>query len=580
MQGSSMDGGQLVAEVLLKQGVKFLFTLCGGHISPILVGCEERDIRVIDVRHEVNAVFAADAVSRLTGISGVATVTAGPGVTNTITAVKNAQLAQSPLIILGGATPTLLRGKGSLQDIDQLELMKPHVKWAVSVKKVCDIVPTLEKGFKLSYSGVPGPVFIEIPADILYPEPIVRDWYAQSTHKKKSFKTLVQKAYLGYHLHRQFAQSQINTPSRPISLEPLLAPPKLMDKALDYIESCKQPVLLVGSQAMLSTDLVNDLKEAVGTLDMPVFLTGMARGLLGRDHALQLIHGRKNALKNADLVLLAGVPLDFRLDYGRQINPRAIVISVNRCEKTLKLNKRPTLPVLADSALFIKNLAKQWQYRPEKNTWYELLKEADNQGKETVEEHSLKETENLNPVQLCRTVDEHLDENSIIIADGGDFVGTAAYTVSPHQPLSWLDPGSFGTLGAGAGFAIGAKLCRPESEIWLLYGDGSLGFSIAEFDTFVRHQLGIVAVVGNDAAWSQIARDQIDFLKSNVATQLNPTDYHLVVKGFGAEGVQVKQASQVGRVLKRAKLSAENGTPILINAMIGDTGYRKGSLSF
>ena len=173
-----MDGGALIAEVLRKQGVRFLFTLCGGHISPILVGAKRADIRVIDVRHEVNAVFAADAVARLTGVPGVAAVTAGPGLTNTITAVKNAQLAQSPVIILGGATATVLRGRGALQDIDQMALMRPHVKWATTVSRVKDLVPALQKAFQVAQSDVPGPVFVECPVDLLYAPEIVKSWYS------------------------------------------------------------------------------------------------------------------------------------------------------------------------------------------------------------------------------------------------------------------------------------------------------------------------------------------------------------------------------------------------------------------
>src|SRR6266581_4040059 len=182
-----MNGGEIIARVLQKQGVKFLFALCGGHISPIFVSAQNLGIRVIDTRHEVNAVFAADAVSRLTGIPGVATVTAGPGVTNTITAVRNARLAQSPLVLLGGAAATLLKGRGALQDIDQMSLMRPNVKWAATIKRVREIVPTLEKAFAIAQEGVPGPVFVECPIDTLYGEELVRSWYGAKGKEAGSF---------------------------------------------------------------------------------------------------------------------------------------------------------------------------------------------------------------------------------------------------------------------------------------------------------------------------------------------------------------------------------------------------------
>src|SRR3954470_16917001 len=198
---SIMNGGDRIASVLVEQGVRFLFTLCGGHISPILVGAKQRGIRVVDVRHEVDAVFAADAVFRMTGVPGVAAVTAGPGVTNTITAIKNAQLAQSAVVLLGGAAATLLKGRGALQDIDQMALFAPHVKWSASVARVRDLAPVVERAFAEARSGVPGPVFVEVPVDLLYDEELVRSWYLGAS-KGKGIAALGMKLYLGRHVSR------------------------------------------------------------------------------------------------------------------------------------------------------------------------------------------------------------------------------------------------------------------------------------------------------------------------------------------------------------------------------------------
>ena len=202
-----MNGGERVAQVLQTNDITHIFTLCGGHISPILVEAKKRGIQVIDVRHEANAAFAADAYSRLTGKVGVCAVTAGPGVTNTLTAVKNAQLAQSPLIILGGATATLLRGRGSLQDIDQMELIRPHVKWAARPNKLKEVIPCLEKAFTLATEGVPGPVFVELAVDLLYDETIVREWYKAKTDKPNpKFLERVQAMYIKSHLNHTFIE--------------------------------------------------------------------------------------------------------------------------------------------------------------------------------------------------------------------------------------------------------------------------------------------------------------------------------------------------------------------------------------
>ena len=189
------------------------------------------------------------------------------------------------------------------------------------------------------------------------------------------------------------------------------------------------------------------------------------------------------------------------------------------------------------------------------------------------------DTEFVNPIKACTTINDVLDENSIIIADGGDFVGTASYVLRPRAPLSWLDPGAFGTLGVGGGFALGAKSAFPDKEVWIIYGDGACAFSLAEFDTFVRHKLPVIAIVGNDGSWQQIAREQVEMLGSDIGTNLNDTNYHQVAEGYGGKGFLVTEISQLRDVLLQAKSDAKRGIPVLINMRIGKTDFRKGSIS-
>lgn len=283
-----MNGGELTARVLRNHGVEHLFTLCGGHISPILVSAKREGIRVIDVRDEAAAVFAADAMARLTGIPGVAAVTAGPGLTNTVTAVKNAQLAQSPLILIGGATATFLKGRGSLQDIDQMALMKPHVKRAMRIAKLRDLVPQLELAFAVARTDVPGPVFIELPVDLLYDETLVRDWYRQASGegKAKGLSARALQWYLRRHVNDLFVDGNLIAPGRPHPTPRREAPAEQIDQAAVYLRRTQRPVLLVGSQAMLCACEMYDMVGAVEKLGVPVYLAGAARGLLGRDHPL------------------------------------------------------------------------------------------------------------------------------------------------------------------------------------------------------------------------------------------------------------------------------------------------------
>jgi acetolactate synthase-1/2/3 large subunit len=572
-------GGDKVADVLQKQGVRFVFTLCGGHISPILVSAKARGLRVVDVRHEATAVFAADAVARLTGIPGVAAVTAGPGATNTITAVKNAQMAQSPVVVLGGATATMLRGRGSLQDIDQMALMEPHVKWATRATRVRDLVPVLEEAFRIAREGVPGPVFVECPVDLLYPAELVRGWYGAKTASPKSVGDAVVRTYVRWHLHRLFGGAEAEAKA-PAPVEPPLPDPALVRDAATLLAKAQRPVLVLGSQAMLSTAEAPALATAVGGLGIPTYLSGMARGLLGPDHPLQMRHKRKEALREADLVVLAGTPNDFRLDYGGHVSRSAVLVTANRSARDLTKNRRPTVGVLGAPERFLTELVRLARPRLVWKDWTDVLRVRDDEREKEIQTQSaLTSEKGLNPLAVCKAVDRALASDSITIADGGDFVSTASYILRPRAPLSWLDPGVFGTLGVGAGFALGAKLVRPEAEVWILYGDGSVGYSLSEADTFVRHGLGVVAVVGNDAAWTQIAREQVEVLKDDVAVVLRHSDYHRAAEGLGAAGLRVDDPSRLASTIAEAKTLAGKGRPVYVNAILGKTEFRKGSIS-
>lgn len=574
-----MNGGEIIAEVLKNQGTPFLFTLCGGHISPILVACKQRGIRVVDTRHEATAVFAADAVARQTGRPGVAAVTAGPGVTNSITALKNAQMAQSPVVLMGGAAPTALRGRGALQDIDQMRLVRPLVKWSKRITRRAELARSLKTAFREAQSGVPGPVFLECPVDLLYPEEFVRELYGLKL-KGRSLGERALKIYLKWHVDRMFSRSSdVGAGQRIEVLAPEPDPGKVREAA-ERLKAAERPLLLIGSQATLDVEDLPDLVKSVESLGVPVYLSGMARGLLGRDHPLHFHHKRRQALKEADLVILAGVPCDFRLDYGNHIRRSTFLISANRSRVDLTKNRRPQIGILGDPGSFLRQLASlagsggsAWE------GWKARLSERDEQRRKEIEGTALEPSANLNPLHLLGEIENFLSSNSIIVADGGDFVGTASYIVQPRGPLAWLDPGAFGTLGAGAGFALGAKLCHPEAEVWILYGDGSTGYSLAEFDTFVRHNIPVIAVVGNDARWSQIAREQVDMLGDDTGTVLNHSDYHKAAEGLGAVGLQVDDPELVQDTLQQAREAAAGGKPVLVNAILDKTDFRKGSIS-
>jgi acetolactate synthase-1/2/3 large subunit len=576
-----MHGGDILADILHRHGVRFLFTLCGGHISPILVGAKARGIRVIDVRHEATAVFAADAVSRLTGIPGVAAVTAGPGVTNTITAIKNAQLAQSPLILLGGATATLLRGRGALQDIDQMALARPHVKLAIAVKKVRDLGPALSRAFRVAQEGVPGPVFIECPVDLLYDQKTVREMSgAKALGATKGPQDAVLQLIIRAHLARTFRGAS-RLPSRfPIPPVPTKPAAGDVERAAELVRKAKRPVILLGSQATLGgPDRARRVAEAIERLGVPAYLSGMARGLLGQRHPLFFRHNRAKALKEADLVILAGVPCDFRLNYGLSITRKARVVAVNRSEHDVRMNRRPTIGIVADPAELLFALADAPHGTETRGDWLATLRGRDEEREQEIAAKAQSTGDLVDPVHLLRVVEGSLAGGSVLVGDGGDFVATASYIVSPRGPLAWLDPGVFGTLGVGAGFALAAKLVRPESDVWLLWGDGSAGYGLAEIDTFVRHGLGVLALIGNDASWAQIARDQVPMLGDDVGTMLRRSDYHRAAEGLGAKGMVIAKSADAAGALTAALAETRKGTPVVVNAHLARTDFRKGSIS-
>ncbi|MCF8167375.1 MAG: thiamine pyrophosphate-binding protein [Rhodoferax sp.] len=587
----SRHGGDRVAEALLAHGVRSLFTLCGGHISPILSAAKARRIRIVDVRDEATAVFAADATARLTGVPGVAAVTAGPGISNTITALKNAQLAQSPVILIGGAAPTALQGRGALQDIDQRPLVAPHVKLFKKIVRVRDLGPAVDEAFAVAQAGVPGPVFIECPVDLLYDEASIRQWYADAAGKGTSLADRALRFYLNRHVRKMFDGSDQVLAAQVRAVDPPRASDATVQRALAALTRAERPLMVIGSQAMVLSQQAQRVAEAVGKLGIPVYLSGMARGLLGREHALQMRHQRRTALRESDCVLLAGVPCDFRLDYGKHVRRNATLIAANRSANDARLNRNPDIAAIGDAGLFLQALAQSAPAAaphrtgaadaatPRWSGWLTTLRQRDAARELEIDQQAQAPGDHVNPIALFRALEQEAGDLAVLVADGGDFVATASYVMHPRSPLSWLDPGAFGTLGVGSGFALGAALARPGSEVWIIFGDGACGYGLVEFDTFVRHGIPVIALVGNDAGWTQIAREQVKMLHDDVATVLARSDYHAVVAGFGAEGILVKTAAEVPAALARARALAHSGKPVLVNIWLDKTEFREGSLS-
>ena len=518
-----LPGGRLVARMLRKEGVGTVFTLSGLHVAPIYAGCVDEGIRIVDTRHEQAAAHAADGWARLTRGVGVAIVTAGPGVTDAVTGVANAWAAHSPLVLLGGAAPTFNQGRGSLQEMPQVPLFQPITKWADRVPSP-DLIPSfLAKAFRVARAGRPGPVFLELPWDIL---------------SNGADEALAE----AQTLYRTDARS----PGDPAKLE----------LALALLSRAERPAVIAGS-SVWREDAVAALDAFASRAGIPTFLNGMGRGCLPREHPAFFDLARKDALAGADVVLVVGTPLDFRLGYGTEptFAPGAKVIQVDVDPTDIGRNRPIDVGIVGDARSVLEALAAGWRGAVPAD-WPRLLreKEAVRREKQRVFEES--DQRPIHHFRLARAIDTVASRAGDVtyVADGGNVVAVAAKVIRVPGPGRWLDPGPLGTLGVGAPFALAAKLLAPERPVCVIQGDGAFGLNGMDFETAVRFKLPMVVVVGNDAAWGQILVPQRALYGEDhtVATRLAPTRYDRVVEALGGKGEHVEDPADLVPALERA----------------------------
>lgn len=539
-----VHGGRLVSQALKRHGVTHLFTLCGGHIQAIYDGCLDDGIRVVDVRHEQTAGHAADGYARVTGRPGVCAVTAGPGVTDVVTAQANAQRAGIPMLTIGGAGPTQLCDMGSLQDMDTVTLMRPISKWAQKVTEARRLGEYIDNAFRIAQSGVPGPVYLELPLDVLMSGGDDAD----------------------------LPSTGPMAPPRPGG------DPNAIAKVADLLAKAERPMFIVGSQIRWSP-----AKEAVRTFAeasaAPFFLNGMARGSIPSANPNLFSRSRKMAMAAADVIVIFGTPFDFRVDYGRAFNPSATIVQIDLEGAEMGKNRRVDVAIHGDSGLVLAQiLAAMGGKGPQRPEWVAQIRVAEDKSRAKMAAEITAGGDPPNPLRVCSELGKRLKKDDIIIGDGGDFVATAAYVLSLEWPQLWMDPGPLGTLGVGPGYAMAAKLARPEANVVLVYGDGSFGLHGLEFEAMVRQNIPVVAVIGNDAGWTQIRRGQVDLYGEQraVATALEYTRYDKVVEAVGGFGAWVEKTEDLGPALDAAFAS---GKPACVNVKIARSDFRKGSIS-
>ncbi len=539
-------GGKLAARVLKAAGVECVFTLSGGHVMGIYDGCLDEGIKVVDVRHEQAAVHAADAWARLNpGKVGVAILTAGPGVTDGVTGVANAWRANSPILVLGGQGPFSNLRRGSLQEMDHVSVMKPITKWADACYQTERIGEYIELAIRTAMSGVPGPSFLEIPMDVL---------------------------------HGPIDLDQVELPRFRDYRVLSAAPPVLLTKAIKIMSRANRPMLMAGTALKWSEGALA-LRQFAEATKIPVFTNGMGRGQLPMDHPQFFNRSRKHALAEADVVLLAGTPLDFRMKFGRSIPADAKIVQLDLDETLIGQNRPSDVGLVGNVGVNLDALNKAGGSVLDFSGWSEELRRIEDEAEEAVASSLNSDEVPIDPLRLCREIADFVatDPKMVVIGDGGDIVAQASKVLKVPPRGTWMDPGPLGTLGVGMPFALAAQLANPERRVLIIYGDGSFGLNGFEFDTAVRFGLPIVGIVGNDAAWGQMMRPQAMLYGTDrlVATELSYTRYDRVVEALGGHGEHVTKPDDIGPALERAFAV---GRPALVNVeMRKDVEGVKGS---
>ena len=528
--------GQHAVAVAREHGVEVMFTLSGAHVFPMYDGAVTADppMRIVDVRHEQTAAFAAEAMGKLTRKPGLAVLTAGPGVTNGVSAIAQAQFSGSPLVVVGGRAPANRWGTGSLQELDHAPIVASVSKLARTIHKADEVADGMHEAFTLAGTSHRGPVFVDIPMD-------------------------------------EFFNS--STATRPVLGERLRTEPDgdAITEIAELLGQAERPVLIMGTDVWAdgAEEAALRLVEEAG---IPSITNGMGRGVIPGGHPLLVTKARGAALGGADLVVVAGTPLDFRLGYGifggkDGATPARVV---HLADSPGQVSQHADLAAEASGDLTLvldglRDALANLVRRPDWSAWVSNLQDTVKAGIERDAELLAAEADPIHPARIYGELVPRLAEDAIVIGDGGDFVSFAGKYVEPKRPGGWLDPGPYGCLGAGLGSAIAARISRPSAQVVLLYGDGAAGMSLMDVDTLVRHNLPVVMVCGNNSAWGLEKQPMQMLYGYDVAADLAPqTRYDEVVRALGGAGETITDPREIGPALDRAFAA---NVPYLVNVI-------------
>jgi acetolactate synthase-1/2/3 large subunit len=527
-------GGQLALAGLRPFGVRELFTLSGGHVFPLYDAAHTGGVRIVDVRHEQSAVFAAEAVAKLQRRPGLAVLTAGPGVTNGISGLTSAYFNGAPVIVIGGRAPQFRWGAGSLQEIDHVPLVSTVTKKAATVASTDDVAAALHSAAVMALTPHRGPVFLDLPLDVVF----------------------------------NFGAGTLPASTAVDVIEP---DPEDVAKAAALLAGATRPVIIAGSD-VYAGDAIAALREAAEALRVPVFTNGMGRGSLPPEHPLAFAKARRAALRGADVIAIIGTPLDFRLSFGDFGDAQVIHIVDAPSQRASHVT--PAVSPAGDLRLILSALADgpargRDAQRGEHADWVENLRQAEDAARAAEVAELAADTHPIRPSRVYGELRRVLDRDAVTIGDGGDFVSYAGKYLEPAVPGTWLDPGPYGCLGTGMGYAMGARVTYPDRQVCVLMGDGAAGFSLMDVESLVRQQLPVVIVVGNNGIWGLEKHPMQAMYGYDVAADLQPgLRYDQVVAALGGAGELVEKPDDLGPALRRA---FDAGVPYLVNVITDPT---------
>ena len=530
-QATALHGGRLVAKRLKAHGVTKLFTLSGGHLFSIYDGCREEGIDIVDVRHEQSAAFAAEGWAKATREPGVCALTAGPGVTNGMSALASAQMNGSPMLALGGRAPAGRWGMGSLQEIDHVPFVAPLTKLARTAESTAEIPGLVDEALAASVAPPTGPTFLDFPMDVV------------------------------------FMEAEVDADAPATLLDSSSLPPAdggALERAVELLRGAERPVVMAGT-GLYWARAEKELQALCEELQIPVFLNGLARGCVPADHAQFFSRARGTGLKGADVALVVGVPMDFRLGFGGSFGDETQLVVMGSAQPERPHPREVAAELYGNVAAALEALRTGAAGGPDRSAWVNDLRAAENEKRAAEQDDLTDDRAPLHPMRVYGELAQMLDRNAVVIGDGGDFVSFAGRMIETYEPGCWMDPGPYGCLGAGPGAALAAKLAHPERQVCLLLGDGAFGFAGMEFDTFVRHGVPVVGVMGNNGIWA-LEKHPMEFLYGySVAADLQPgCRYDEVVTALGGHGELVERPDDLRPALERAFAS---GKPALVNVL-------------